>query len=76
MDSEQQRNLQNLATAEKHVLEGERLVERQRATVEELRSHGHSVKLATGLLAEMEEALRLQIGDRNRLRQQCAGYAR
>jgi hypothetical protein len=68
--------MRDLETAERHVSHGERLVERQRAAVEELRRDGHNVDLATRLLAVMEETLRLQIDDRDRLRQQCAGYAR
>jgi hypothetical protein len=67
--SKQQRKMHDLETAERHVSRGERLVERQRAAVEELRRDGHNVDVATGLLAVMEETLRLQIGDRDRLRQ-------
>jgi hypothetical protein len=76
MDGEGHRIRLNLERAERHVLKGERLVERQRATVEELRRDGHNVDLATGLLAEMEKSLRLHIGDRDRLVQQYAGFSR
>ena len=63
---------QRLAQAEIHVSEGERLVQQQRATIEERLRDGHDVGLAKQLLAELEESLRLHIADRHRLRQELA----
>ena len=67
---------QRLAEAERHVLEGERLVQRQRATIEERRHAGLEVELATDLLAMMEDTLGLHIADRDRLRRELASDAK
>jgi hypothetical protein len=85
-DSEGHRIRLNLERAARLVFNGERLVVRQRTTVEELRRDGHNVDLAMGLLAEMERALgllaemekslRLHIGDRDGLLQQYDGFSR
>jgi hypothetical protein len=68
MDSERRRIAQHLLEAERHVSEGERLVEQQRMRVEKRRRDGHHTQLAIQLLTEMEESLRLRILDRDRLR--------
>ena len=66
---------QRLAEAEIHVLDGERLVERQRTAIKERRRDGVEVTLATELLAMMEETLALHIADRDRLRRELASSA-
>ena len=62
---------QNLAAAERHVVEGERLLEKQRASIEQRRLDGFDVELATQLLNEMEYTQRMHIADRDRLRREC-----
>ena len=59
---------QHLAQAERHVADGERLLEKQRAMIERRQGEGLDVELATQLLAEMEYTQRLHIEDRDRLR--------
>ena len=76
MDGDGRRLAQHLVEAERHVSEGERLVEHQRRRVEKRRRDGHHAELATQLLEEMEESLRLHIQDRDRLRREWAGIAR
>jgi hypothetical protein len=73
MDSEKRRIAQHLLESERHVAEGERLVEHQRMRVEKRRRDGHHTQLAMQLLTEMEESLRLHLQDRDRLRQELAG---
>ena len=63
---------QHLLNAEAHVVGGERLLEQQRASIEQRRRDGHDVELATQLLAEMEESQRLHLNDRDRLRRELA----
>jgi len=58
----------HLALAEKHVLEGERHIRRQREIIEELRQHGHDTSAASKLLAEFERTQASHIADRDRLR--------
>ena len=71
MDGEKHRELRRLlADAERHVFEGECLLERQRKLLERHRRHGHDVKLSGELLAAMEETQRLHVAHRDRLRQQ------
>jgi hypothetical protein len=70
-----ERYLAHFVEAERHVSEGERLVQHQRRIIEKRRRDGHHTELAMQLLAEMEESLRLQIEDRDRLRQYLAGDA-
>jgi hypothetical protein len=76
MDAEGRRLAQHLVEAERHVSEGERLVEHQRRTVEKRRRDGHHAELATQLLEEMEESLRLHVQDRDRLRREWASDPR
>jgi hypothetical protein len=63
----------HLKLAERHVLEGERHVARQRETVRrlELRSpESLTLRIARGLLQEVERAQRIHVADRDRLREQ------
>jgi len=74
MDSTKHRLLtQGLAEAERHVTEGERLLEQQRNNIEERRRDGHDVRLSIELLSHMEEAQRMHIAGRDRLRNELAG---
>jgi hypothetical protein len=72
MDNEDRRIRQHLAEAERHVSHGERLVEHQRMTIEERRRDGHDIELPTQVLTQLEEALRLHIEGRDRLRRELA----
>jgi hypothetical protein len=72
MDGEKRRIAQHLLEAERHISEGERLVEQQRMRIEKRRRDGHHTQLALQLLTEMEESLRLHIRDRDRLRLELA----
>jgi hypothetical protein len=62
----------HLARAERHVLEGELRLERQRAIIEERRRDDHDVELSEQLLAQMEESQRLHVAERDRLRAEPA----
>jgi hypothetical protein len=73
MDTDALRLAHHLVEAERHVAEGERLVEHQRRTIAKRRRGGHHTELAMQLLDEMEKSLQLQIKDRDRLRRECAG---
>jgi hypothetical protein len=73
MHSEEQLLREHLGEAERHVAQGERLVEHQRMTIEARRRDGLDIELPTQLLAEMEESQRLHIEGRNRLREELAG---
>lgn len=73
MDSARRHQLEEqLAKAEYRVFQGQLLLERQRENLERRRSHGHDVKLATNLLAAMEETQRLHEAHRDRLRRELA----
>lgn len=73
MDSARRRQLEEqLAKAEYRVFQGRLLLERQRESLEQRRSHGHDVKLAMNLLAVMEETQRLHEAHRDRLRRELA----
>jgi hypothetical protein len=77
MDTSKHRLLeQSLAEAERHVTEGERLLEQQRNNIEERRRDGHDVRLSIELLSEMEETQRMHIAGRDRLRNELASKAR
>jgi hypothetical protein len=61
---------EQLAEAERLVLEGERHVARQRQIVSELGRDGHDTKEAMDLLRRLEAWLALRIADRDRLREE------
>jgi hypothetical protein len=61
-----------LEVAERHVEEGQRLVERERKSIEERKRHGHDSGLATVLLGELEEAQRNHIAHRDLIRREIA----
>ncbi len=69
---ERARLREDLALAERHVADGERVVARQRAIVAELERDGHDATAAQArqLLAQFEELLALHVGDRDRLRRE------
>jgi hypothetical protein len=62
----------HLAIAERHVVNGERYVARQRKLVTELEECGHDSGEATLLLRSFEELQTLHIADRDRLRKVLA----
>ena len=66
----------HLKLAERHVLEGERHVARQREIVRrlELRNpESVTLRIARGLLEQVERAQRIHVSDRDRLRDQLGG---
>ena len=67
---------EHLAQAERHVLEGEALVARQREIVERLGRGGHDTREAMDLLTQFEETQALHIQERDRLRQERAELKR
>ena len=73
MDGAKRRLLEeHLILAERHVADGERLLERQRRIVEDRQREGLDVELSTDLLMQMEELQRMHIADRDRLRNELA----
>lgn len=59
-----------LAMADRHVAEGERVVARQRDLAATFRPGGHGAALAHALLAEFEKLLALHVEHRDRLRRE------
>ncbi len=59
---------QNLAEAERHVLSGQYLVERQIELIEELARNGRDTVRAAELLSELQGALASRTQQRDRLR--------
>jgi hypothetical protein len=57
-----------LAAAERHLVEAERHVAFQRELVAQLEREGHDAAQATRLLAQFEEVLAMRIADRDRVR--------
>ena len=72
MDGERQLLEERLAVANRHVTVGRLLLDRHRTNIAEGRLDTHLLGLATQLLAELEESLRLHLEDRNRLRKELA----
>jgi hypothetical protein len=64
--------LDHLQEAERHVADGARLFERQRAIIEERRRDGHDVKRAETLLQTMQELQRMHIDHLDTLRKELA----
>jgi hypothetical protein len=62
----------HLSQAERHVSQGTANVERQRALVKQLELDGHDTEVATKLLRQFEEVLKLHIKDRDRIRAELA----
>jgi hypothetical protein len=60
----------HLAPAERHVIEGERHIARQRELVAELKRDGHDSDLAQSLLRSFEELQAMHVADRGRLRKE------
>jgi hypothetical protein len=58
----------NLAVAESHVAQGERLIAEQRARIADFESRGLKAKRSKLLLATLQESQALHIADRDRLR--------
>ena len=58
----------NLKLAETHVAASERIVRQQRELVAQLERDGHSTELARKLLDSYEQALRVHVAGRDRLR--------
>jgi hypothetical protein len=73
MDGEKRRLLEErLAGANRHVTVGRVLVGRHRKNIAEGQFDAHVLGVATELLAELEQSLRLHLEDRNRLRKELA----
>lgn len=63
---------QQLAQCERHVTQGWLMIERQQTIVAELERGGHDATLARALLAEFHRALKMHIGDCDRVRVELA----
>ena len=64
--------LDHLQLAERHVVEGERHLARQRDIVDTLEREGLDGKTARALLVQFEEMQTLHLADRDRLRAELA----
>jgi hypothetical protein len=64
---------QHLAQAERHVLQGDLILERQRRLIDQRLRDGRDIELAVELLAQMEEMQRMHLADRDRLRDELEG---
>ena len=62
---------QQVAQAEMHVMSWEKFIANQRELVEELEHDGEDATKARAVLAELEEARRLHVENRDRLRMEC-----
>jgi hypothetical protein len=60
--------IDHLAMAERHVAEGYGRIHKQRDLVDRLRTEGHDLATAEGLLSEMQKVQTACIADRDRLR--------
>jgi hypothetical protein len=60
--------IDHLAMAERHVAEGYGRIHEQRDMIDRLRTEGHDIATAEGLLSEMQELQTARIADRDRLR--------
>ena len=76
MDGERRLLEERLAVANRHVTVGRLLVERHRKNIAEGRLDAQLLGLATQLLAELEESLRLHLEDRNRFRRELGKLSR
>jgi hypothetical protein len=73
MDGEKRRHLEErFVAANRHVMVGRVLVQRQRTTIADQRIDPDLFTLATELLAELERSLRLHTEERDRLRKELA----
>jgi hypothetical protein len=72
MDGEREVLEERLAGANRHVAVGRLLVDRQRKSISAGQLDAHQLGLATELLVELEQSLRLHLADRNRLRKELA----
>ena len=68
--------MQHLELAERHFAEGEQLLARQRAKLEELRRDGHNSAEAELLLQTLEESQALHVYGRDRLRREVEELVR
>ncbi|HEY7245359.1 MAG TPA: hypothetical protein VH678_15930 [Xanthobacteraceae bacterium] len=64
--------MDHLAQAERHVVQGEQHVTRQRDLVARLQMDGHDTDEALKLLSQFEELLAVHIADRDRLKAELA----
>jgi hypothetical protein len=65
--ADRQMIIDHLALAERHVAEGELIVEGQRRRIAEQICRGHSIELSEALLEQFEKVLEMHITDRDRL---------
>jgi hypothetical protein len=73
MDKDKETLLElELRDAQRHVDEGERLLDRQRKSLEARKRGGYENDLATNLLGELEEAQRNHIAHRDLIRREIA----
>lgn len=62
--------MEQLTQAERHVAQGERLIERQRRVIAEFQRNGGDAREATRVLHQLVELQDLHIADRDRLRKE------
>jgi hypothetical protein len=62
-----------LAMTDRHVAEGEHLIARQRALIDELERDGHDTKSAIELLGVLERTQAMHVAHRDRIRADLAG---
>jgi hypothetical protein len=67
---------QHLAQAERHVIEGESHVKRQRELVAGLKRDGHDASQAIDLLRQFEQLQEMHVADRDRLRKELSNNPR
>ena len=65
----------HLAQAERHVVEGEEHLARQRALIDKLRRDGHDTTTAVELLHEFERSQAVHVAERDRIRAELANRA-
>jgi hypothetical protein len=61
---------EQLTETERHIAQGERLIERQRRVVAEFQSNGGDAREATRVLNQLMELQAVHIADRDRLRKE------
>ena len=62
----------HLALAQRHVVQGRRHIARQKQIIVTLRKGGHDTAMARSLLINFEDAQKMHIADRDRLKKELA----
>jgi hypothetical protein len=67
--------LDHLATAERHVAEGEHHLARQRRLIAEMERDGHDTRSALELLSTLEQTQAMHVSHRDHIRAELGGAA-